>query len=133
MVISDKNKRLLYISPCREGKVHDDKLLQQEFPPNKDWFAKFQVTVDLGYFGMASEYRCKGIQIPHKKPRNQELNATQKQVNRKLAAERVPVEHSLGGLKRYRILSDRLRLHTVDLYHFILGVCAGLWNFYLSN
>jgi hypothetical protein len=33
-----------------------------------------------------------------------------------MASERISVEHSLAGLKRYRILSDRLRLHTLNLY-----------------
>jgi hypothetical protein len=34
-------------------------------------------------------------------------------------------------MKRYRILSERLRVHDVGLYNVILGVCAELWNFYL--
>ena len=50
-----------------------------------------------------------------------------------MAAERIGVEHSLAGLKRYRVLSDRLRLHSLDLYDQILGVGAGWWNFYLSD
>ncbi|NJL12634.1 MAG: hypothetical protein HC913_06320 [Microscillaceae bacterium] len=32
-------------------------------------------------------------------------------------------------MKRYRILSDRLRMHDEGLYNTILEVCAGLWNF----
>jgi hypothetical protein len=43
------------------------------------------------------------------------------------------VEHSIGGMKRYRILSDRLRNHLIDFYDDVLEVCAGLWNFYLAN
>ena len=50
-----------------------------------------------------------------------------------MASERINVEHSIGGIKRYRILSDRLRIHLIDLYDDILSVCAGLWNFYLAN
>ena len=51
--------------------------------------------------------------------------------NRALASEWISVEHSIGGLKRYRILSDRLRSHDANFYDQVLGVCAGLWNFYL--
>jgi len=29
-------------------------------------------------------------------------------------------------------LSDRLRMHDLDEYNEILGICAGLWNFYLT-
>jgi hypothetical protein len=50
-----------------------------------------------------------------------------------MASVRIKVEHSIGGMKRYRILSDRLRNHLIDLYDDILGVCEGLWNFYLAN
>jgi hypothetical protein len=50
-----------------------------------------------------------------------------------MASVRIKVDHSIGGMKRYRILSDRLRNHLIDLYDDILGVCAGLWNFYLAN
>ena len=48
-------------------------------------------------------------------------------------AQRIVVEHAHAGLKRYRILADRLRMHNFMLYDVVLGVCAGLWNFYLSR
>ena len=85
-----------------------------------------------GFVGFEKDYRCKELFIPHKKPKQQELTAEQKATNKVLAKERIVVEHSIAGLKRYRILSDRLRLHDLDLYNQILGVCAGLWNFKLS-
>lgn len=39
----------------------------------------------------------------------------------------------LLGIKRYRILSDRLITKKTERYNDFLGVCAGLWNFYLLN
>ena len=36
-------------------------------------------------------------------------------------------------LKRYRILSERLHTQSLDFYDKILGICTGLWNFYLSS
>jgi hypothetical protein len=75
----------------------------------------------------------KYIAIPHKKSKTKPLTDNQKGENKLMASERIKVEHSIGGLKRYRILSDRLRTHLIDLYDDILGVCAGLWNFYLAN
>jgi hypothetical protein len=50
-----------------------------------------------------------------------------------MAAERIPVEHGIGGLKRFRVLSDRLRIYPLDLYDKITGICASTWNFYLAN
>ena len=121
------------MSKCWVGKTHDFKLLKVEFPPEQNWFANFKVRVDLGYLGIAKEYVCKSLSIPHKKPKKQELNALEKLENRVFAQERVTVEHAIGGLKRYRILSDRLRLHDFGLYDDVLEVCAGLWNFQLSH
>ena len=113
--------------------MHDFKLLKIEFPPEQEWFKSFKVRVDLGYLGMAKEYECKSLSIPHKKPKKQELSALEKLENRSFAEERVPVEHAIGGMKRYRILSDRLRMHDFGLYDVVLEVCAGLWNFQLSH
>ena len=132
-MISNVKRKILYLSKCWVGKTHDFKLLKLEFPPEQNWFENFKVRVDLGYLGIAKEYVCKALSIPHKKPKKQELDAMQKLENRVFAQERVKVEHAIGGMKRYRILSDRLRMHDIDLYDDVLEVCAGLWNFQLSR
>jgi DDE superfamily endonuclease len=133
LVISNKQRKILYVSKSWVGKVHDFKLLKREFPPEQEWFKNFRVRVDLGYLGFDQEYGCKALSLPHKKPKKQELSAEHKQENREFARERVEVEHAIGGLKRYRILSDRLRVHNADLYDDVVEVCAGLWNFYLTR
>ena len=113
------------------GKLHDYRFLKAEFPPDKGWFEPFNIKVDLGYLGIAKDYICQPISIPHKKKKKIELAEQQKDENKSMASQRIRVEHNLAGLKRYRLLSDRLRLHTLNLYDQILGVCAGVWNFYL--
>ena len=85
-----------------------------------------------GFVGFDKDYQCKELFLPHKKPQKQALTAEQKAANKVLAKERIVVEHSIAGLKRYRILSDRLRLHDLDFYNQVLGICAGLWNFKLT-
>lgn len=107
-------------------------MFREEFPPEQNWFADFCVRVDLGFLGFEQDYVCKELLIPHKKPKKQELTQTQKEENKVLASKRIVVEHAIAGMKRYRILADRLRMHDLELYDVILGVCAGLWNFYLS-
>ena len=133
MIISDKRTKIRYLSHYRVGKTHDYRFLKEEFPPKQNWFAKFNVRVDLGYLGIVKDYVCKSIMIPHKKSKKHQLTDQQKRENQSFAAERVAVEHSLDGLKRYRFLSDRLRTLDLDLYDNILQVCAGLWNFYLAK
>lgn len=107
-------------------------MFKEEFPPGQSWFTNLNVRVDLGFVGFDKDYECKKLYLPHKKPKKQELTAEQKAENKVLASERIVVEHSIAGLKRYRILSDRLRMHDFDLYNQVLGICAGLWNFRLS-
>ena len=122
----------MYLSNCWVGKTHDYGMFKEEFPPGQNWFTNLNVRVDLGFVGFDKDYECKKLYLPHKKPKKQELTAEQKADNKILASERIVVEHSIGGLKRYRILSDRLRMHDFDLYNQVLGICAGLWNFRLS-
>lgn len=131
--MSNKRRKILYVSKSWVGKTHDFKLLKEEFPPEQKWFKNFRVRVDLGYLGFDQEYECKALSLPHKKAKKRELSVEQKQENSELARERVEVEHAIGGLKRYRILSDRLRVHDADLYDDVVEVCAGLWNFYLTH
>lgn len=115
------------------GKSHDYKQLKYEFPPNQSWFSESSVCLDLGYQGFAKDYDCQRISQPIKKPRKADLSVDQKQINHQISSGRISIEHAIGGLKRYRYLSDRLRTHKVDLYELSLIVCAGIWNFYLTN
>jgi len=134
MVISTKDKLIEYISPCCSGSVHDYMLLKNNFNLSVDWFDKQHVMLDLGYIGFNKDYpNTKKISIPKKKKPKQNLAEKEKQYNKGVSSERIFVEHSIGGLKRYRILSNRLRVHLIELYDDILGICAGLWNFYLYN
>ncbi|AMJ67935.1 hypothetical protein AXW84_22830 [Hymenobacter sp. PAMC 26628] len=49
--------------------------------------------------------------------------------NTQQARKRVVVEHSIGGFKRYRILSDRLRMYNLAQFDVALEICARRWNF----
>jgi hypothetical protein len=76
--------------------------------------------VDLGYLGIIKYNQCKDIAMSHKKTKNNRLTETKKYENKRMISERIKVEHSLiGGMKRYRILSNRLRIHLIDLYYDI--------------
>jgi len=132
MIISTKNTYIHYVSQCYEGKSHDYSMLKAEFDPAKKWFKKFIVRVDLAYLGFDKCYDCKQVIMPDKKPRKGELTPNQKRNNKKKSSKRIKVEHSIGGMKRYRILADRLRIHDISLYNSCLEICAGLWNFNLS-
>jgi len=87
----------------------------------------------LGFYGFANLYKYKELDIPSKKSKNQQLSEKQKEENKAISSQRVKVEHSIAGLKRYRILSDRLRIRDYKFYDQVLGVCAGLWNLMISD
>jgi len=107
--------------------------LKAEFPPETKWFSGYHVQLDLGFQGFSKLYPCSKLEIPHKKPKGKELDDDKKKMNTEMASKRVTVEHAIGGLKRYKVLSDRLRIRDCNKYDEILGVCAGLWNFSLTN
>ena len=133
MILSTTDRYIHFVSKGWVGKSHDYKQLKYEFPPDQPWFSDLAVSLDLGYQGFSKEYDCQLVSQPAKKPRKAELSVEQKQANQQISSGRIYVEHAIGGLKRYRYLVDRLRTHKVNLYELSLLVCAGVWNFYLTN
>jgi hypothetical protein len=133
MIISTAETYIKYVSPSVNGKMHDFNLLKKMFLFCINWFENFKIKVDSGYTGFGKIYTSKSLALPYKKSKNNPLSEQQKQFNKELSSKRIVVEHSIGAMKRYQILSNRLRLHSVDFYDKLLGICAGLWNFYISN
>lgn len=107
--------------------------MKQLFNPQVHWFEKYHILVDLGYLGFDKDYQTKELSLPHKRQKGGELAEEQKNDNKLIASNRIWVENSICGMKRYRVLLNPVRIHLIDLYDLILGVCAGLWNFYLDN
>ena len=130
---SESNKKILYLSYCYVGKTHDYRMLKEELPPSQDWFKNFKVRLDLGYIGFDKDYECKQVYLPAKNYKKSPLTENQKLLNRDMPSQRIDIEHSIGLIKRYGILSGRLRMHDFEKYDDVLEVCAGLTNFYLSN
>jgi hypothetical protein len=138
LFITGKKKRILYVSSLYNGSCHDYEILKQCFAAQDDWFTKFTVRLDLGFQGFSDLYKCKKVFIPIKRKRvkkgcSNALSDGQKQMNKQQAQQRVGIEHSIGGMKRYRILCNRLRMKSTELIDSIIGVCAGLWNFLINK
>ncbi|HAD12928.1 MAG TPA: hypothetical protein DCF33_10890 [Saprospirales bacterium] len=49
-------------------------ILREEFPPQKTWFARFNIRLDLGFLGFSELYPCRQLYIPFKKPRKNDLS-----------------------------------------------------------
>lgn len=75
------------------------------------------------------------INIPHKKKRVKKgqpkyvFSDIQKEENKILSSERIIVEHSIGGFKRYFILRNENRAKIRKKLEDSTELCVGLWNF----
>ena len=133
LILADAQRKVIYVSRLAPGSTHDFTLLKKHFCPQKQWFSGLTVRLDSGFLGFDKSYDCGKLFLPTKKPRGGQLTKNKKFRNTQQARKRVVVEHSIGGLKRYRILSDRLRMHNLEQFDVALEVCAGLWNFCLTH
>jgi len=73
------------------------------------------------------------MHMPKKKPRGRELTPDEKETNKIISSYRVIIEHAIGGIKRYRCMSERLRNHKPFIDDTFLLLSAGLWNYHLVS
>lgn len=107
--------------------MHDKAIVDEEgwrFP--KD----IKVHQDLGFQGHNPE----GVQVsmPQRKPRTKELSEEPKAENKRKAAERVKVEHAIGGVKILRIVKDRIRLWKKGIKDLVIELACGIHNFKIA-
>lgn len=129
IVITDKRtKKIKVLSPTSEGKKHDKALADEQSYtfPNKSKLWK-----DTGFQGY-EPVNTTTFQ-PTKKPKGGDLTAQQKADNRRISQQRIGVEHSLGGVKVFRIVSDCLRNFRDDFADTVMLIACGLHNFRLDH
>jgi hypothetical protein len=89
---------------------------------------KATVRVDRGYEGVEEAYPDVRIEKPVKGRRAHRVTALGKAYNRMQNSLRVGVEHMIGRVKRFRLLSGLYR-GPISRYDDGFAVCAGLVNF----
>jgi len=117
-IVVDKKGRIRAVSRAHKGKVNDKKVYDKEkieIPP------EVPQTGDKGYQGVP------GMRTPFKKPRGGTLTKEQKQHNRALGKARIVVEHTLGKMKIFKILSYRFR-NPRNRHALVFKNVAGLHN-----
>lgn len=134
MILTTKKRKIYYISNIHIGKAHDYGILKTEFPSKNNWFKDKIVRLDLGFQGFEDLYETKKTYLPFKKKRvkkgvDNSLTPLQTSINKEQAQERIFVEHSIGGMKRFRIIHNQIRCKSNHKINTIIGVCAALWNF----
>jgi len=102
-IITTEAGRIVSVSPSVPGAVHDI-TIRRRGPPLPE---KAHAYMDSGYQGYQDDHPA--IDIPYKKPKKGKLPKQEKEYNHALSRFRVRVEHSIGRMKKFRILADRYR------------------------
>jgi hypothetical protein len=125
--VIEETCHICFLSATCEGKEHDKSLAEVEGYTLPRGSYLYQ---DRGFQG----YTRDGITIiqPKKKPRGGELTPEEKASNRAIASIRIRIEHAIGGVKRYRMVKDRIRLLKDGIRDTIMETCCGLHNFRLQ-
>ena len=128
IVVTNPLGRILFLTRTCEGKKHDKKAADEAGYDFPDGSTLFQ---DAGFQGFTID----GITViqPKKKPRGQELAPEDKESNRAISKIRIRVEHAIGGVKRYRIVKDKIRNWKEGFRDQVMETCCGLHNFRLNS
>lgn len=132
LVITDRGRRVKYLSQTYEGKKHDKAICDTEEYTFPDESTLYQDSGFQGYDPGGPDKRVQTVQ-PKKKPRNGELTEEEKRTNQAMASVRILVEHAICGVKRCRIVKDVFRNHLPNFGDAVMEVACGLHNFRLSN
>lgn len=118
---------VLFLSMTCEGKKHDKKIADESELSLPQGSILLQ---DTGFQGFTLD----GVSIvqPKKKPRNGELTDDEIAQNSLISSIRIRVEHAICGVKRYRIVKDKIRLWKRNIRDLVLETCVGLHNFRLD-
>jgi DDE superfamily endonuclease len=115
---------LCFLSHTCEGKASDQSLAElagYTLPPGR-WLDQ-----DKGFQGFLRP----GMTIvqPKKRPPGGALTPPDQAMNRRISSIRIRIEHAIGGVKRYSIVKDNIRLLKDGMRDAIMETCCGLHNF----
>ena len=126
--MADFTDRIFYLSDTYEGSVHDKKICDEE---SLEEIENIEVWQDTGYQGF-NPPNATTVQ-PEKKKKGLSLTTGQKDQNRNKSKKRVYIEHTIRGIKIYRIISERLRNLMFDFKDKVMETVCGLHNFIIEK
>lgn len=127
IVVSDARGKIILLSETCEGKKHDKKAIDEVGYRLPEGSRLYQ---DTGFQG----FNMPDVEIiqPQKKPRGKELSSSEKARNADISKVRIRVEHAIGGVKRYRIVKDKIRAWAGNFRDKVMETCCALHNFRLN-
>ena len=129
IVAVDSRKRIMILSPTKSGRRHDKRLqdkgaLVEHIPKNVNIWA------DSGFQGI--QHVHPNTLVCKRAKKNRPLTIEERKENRVISSFRIVAEHAIGGMKRYRILSDTFRNKLGTFDDLVPELGAGLWNYHLQ-
>ncbi len=126
-LIINESCKVVLLTPSFEGRHHDKYIADQVgycVPPGSTLYQ------DAGFQGFTRP----DVHIiqPKKKPKGKELTPEEKEKNRLISSIRIQAEHAISGVKRYRIVKDKLRNWKKGFSDLVMETCCGLHNFRLN-
>lgn len=129
-LIVNMQREVLYLSETYCGAVHDKRICAAE---NWRFGKSFTLLTDTGFQGLKLDNVR--VIMPTKKPRAKELSEDQVRENRWIGHVRVRIEHVIGSIKRFRIVSDVFRHRLLDREDSVMLIACALnnWQQALKN
>lgn len=124
----DADSKVVMLTASCEGRIHDKRIADAvgnyRLPQGSILYQ------DTGFQG----FTCPDVEIiqPKKRPKGGDLTDEEKAKNREISSIRIRVEHAIGGIKRYRIVKDKLRNYKKGFADLVMETCSGLHNFRLD-
>ncbi|MDR2730987.1 MAG: transposase [Treponema sp.] len=106
VIIERKSKKILDVGEAK-GSVHDFHVYKDTI--GKDVRDSILIQADLGYLGI--EKLHKNSRIPKKESKPHKLNKQEKAYNKRLARERVVIEHINAKIKTFKSMAYPYRNH----------------------
>lgn len=124
--LCDSRKYIHFLSAAETGSTHD-KAIFDELDIDT---GEVPFLMDLGFLG--ADETDETILIPFKKPKGGELNIVQKQLNKVMASARVKVEHAFSGVKRLKIIKEKIRIPSYQKRESIIKIAVAIHNLRIS-
>ncbi len=131
LLVTNENKGIDIITPVYVGSTHDFSMFKEEALVDA-LPSETPIYLDTGFEGIQNLREDLNIRKPKKKPRNRKLNGGERLGNRLISRERVKVEHSIGGIKMFKIVSSTFRGISQSMNRTFEIIC-GIWNLKISR
>jgi hypothetical protein len=100
VIVRDGDREILGVSEAFPGSTHDFTMRRRGPPIEKT----VRAYVDSAYQGYHTEHAA--LDYPYKKSKGKDLCKDEREYNEGLSRIRVPVEHVIGKIKKFRICSE---------------------------